>query len=103
LGGEFSQTGDPKKNPERNVQREFGKKCKNHHDLENVFLELTRAKQECKKLSVCWLTSSQIWLIAFVEDCQSTNLAKLKKTNPAQSPVIKCSNGGRVHKIEDHI
>ncbi len=51
--------------------------------LDNEFLLLARTKQDSPKKQhknvLHSLTSSQIWLIAFVEDCQSTNLAKLKK------------------------
>jgi hypothetical protein len=102
-GENFHKLGIPKKSSAKCTKGFLENKCKSQHNLENEFLELTRRKQGSKKLWVCWLTSSQIWLIPLVEDCQSTNLAKLKKNNPAQSPVIKCSNGGRVHKLEDHI
>jgi hypothetical protein len=36
------------------------------------------------KILLSCLSSSQIWLIPLVDECQSTYLTKLKKTNPGQ-------------------
>jgi len=40
--------------------------------LDNEFLEVPRTKWDPKQFLLCWLASGQIWLIPFVDDCQST-------------------------------
>jgi hypothetical protein len=44
----FTNWGSQKKSSAKCTEAFLEKKCKNHHNLENEFLELTRAKQESK-------------------------------------------------------
>jgi hypothetical protein len=90
LFGEFLHHGDKNKLIATCRRALSGKKkCKSFHilrekshmspSLVNEFLLVTRTRQDSKKILLYCLTSSQIRLIPFVDDCQSTCLTKLKK------------------------
>jgi hypothetical protein len=103
LGENFHKLGIPKKSSAKCTKWFLEKKCKSHHNLENEFLELTRAKQALKNFEFASWPLTKFGSFLLLRIASPPTWQNWKKNNPAQSPVIKCSNGGRVHKIEDHI